>query len=291
MNFVVTVYMYIWVEISKEMVFGLFVITVSSSFPFFLLSPSPLWDKELHTPLSVFGNSTGQNPGTRHQFWRSIQPLAGMSSSLKQFLPKLNHTAPSVELREPPLFATLWISFYPNSGVLVSSDQFNWGSRFGWNLCQKKKKKKKKNAFYGENSSCCNQKNTKRVKQHFRFSYNKFFSRQLSLLAQLESDREGEQRRNQIRPDSVRGTTMYPCLLLLKGLFSRFCWQNYQDPQNFYFYLLVLIIPARLNKSFFAASTFPSDRSKCLSSLWTLQFFSPKINVYLRPPKNMSVSL
>ena len=71
--------------------------------------------------------------------------------------------------------------------------------------------------------------------------------------------------KNLISLDVVRGTTKDPCLLILRGLFSRLCWQNYQDLQSFYFHLLVLIGPARFNKSFFAASPFLSDPSKCLS--------------------------
>ena len=67
--------------------------------------------------------------------------------------------------------------------------------------------------------------------------------------------------------DGIRGTTKDPCLEahLLKGLFSRVCGQNYLDSQRFYFHLLILIGPGRFNKSFFAASAFLSDRSKCLS--------------------------
>ena len=180
-------------------------------------------------------------------------------------------------------------SFDSNSGVLVPSDRFNCGSWFGWDA------RRKEIAVYEENSSCCNQKNTERDKQHFRFSYNKSFLRLLSLsrhrrnntnaystkkvtqdsLVRSESDRGGKRGRNLICLNGVRKTTTDLCYRYIKGLFSRLCWQNYLDSQRFFFHFLVLIGPARFNKSFSQRSAFLSDSSKCLSSLQSLRFFSP----------------
>ena len=83
---------------------------------------------------------------------------------------------------------------------------------------------------------------------------------------------------SQIYPVGISETSTDPCLEthLLRGLISRLCWQNYLDSQRFYFYLLVLIGPARFTKSFSQRSAFLSDCSKCLSFLRTLRFFSTK---------------
>ena len=56
--------------------------------------------------------------------WRRIQSLASMSCQVWTFSRKSNHMAPFVELKEPPLFATLWI-FYSSSSILAPSDRFN----------------------------------------------------------------------------------------------------------------------------------------------------------------------
>ena len=68
--------------------------------------------------------------------WRRIQPLAGMSNSLWQFSPKSNRTAPFVELKEPPLFATLWIFLSEQRhSSFLRSVQFGWNLRRKQNRC------------------------------------------------------------------------------------------------------------------------------------------------------------
>ena len=116
---------------------------------------------------------------------------------------------------------------------------------------------KRKITVYEEKSSCHNHKNTKRDKQHFRFSYNKTFSRLVSL-SHNRFTRSVRKRQRENKED-VRGTTKDPCLLLLLSLFSRLCWQNYLDLQSFYFHLLVLIGLAWFTESF------RSVRHFCLS--------------------------
>ena len=107
----------------------------------------------------------------RKGIWRSIQPLTGMSCSFWWFSPKSNCTAPFVKLKEPPPFTTLGI-FDLNSGVAVSSDRFKRRSRFnfGWNLHRKKNHCSWKKQFLSQQQE-----------HKKRFSYNKTFSRLLSL--------------------------------------------------------------------------------------------------------------
>ena len=100
-----------------------------------------------------------------------------MSSLAWEFSPKSNAKASLVESKYCH-HSPCCEFFYPNGGVLVTSDRFNCRSRsnFGWNLRQRKI------AVYEENSSCCDsQKHKKKEKQHFRFLYNTTFSKLLSL--------------------------------------------------------------------------------------------------------------
>ena len=123
--------------------------------------------------------------------------------------------APFVELKEPPLFTTLWI-LNPNSGVLVPSEQSNWAPSWKESLFMKK---------------IVLVANTKRDKQHFWFSYNKTFkainftSPQKKLhksiaykkkvtqysLVRVKRDRVRKGRMNLIYLDGIRETTTDLC--------------------------------------------------------------------------------
>ena len=193
-----------------------------------------------------------------------------MSSLAWEFSPKSNHTAPFVELKKLPPFTTLRI-FDPNSSVLVSLDHFNRGSQssFSWNL------RKKKNAVYGENSSCYDsQEHKKRVKQHFRFSYNKTFSKLLSLSChkRIEYTRKAHTRliclfRRQLGEQGVRVTTKDPWL---KVCFSQLLLTKLSGFEKFLCAAIGSDRTSTIHKVVSLCSAFLSDHSKCLCFLRTL---------------------
>ena len=148
-------------------------------------------------------------------------------------------------------------------------------------------------AIYEENSSFHNHKDIKRNKQHFWFLYNKTFfkgyclylaTKEITKMYRVEKrlhkihlfgwkgqkERKGEISLIWIRLISpflsfrwYKGDNNGFLLQThwLSGLFSRLCWQNYLDSQRFYFHLLVLIGPARFNKSFLRCLVSLSDHS------------------------------
>ena len=116
-----------------------FVITVVSTFSFFFfsLSLSPSGQAIALPSLSIFGNSTGQNPGTRHQFWRRIRHLPVCLVSPGNFRWNQITRLPLLSWRNTH-YSPHCKFFDPNSGILAPSDQFNFGSWFGWDLRRKK---------------------------------------------------------------------------------------------------------------------------------------------------------
>ena len=199
----------------------------------------------------------------------------------------------------------MWI-FYPNSGVLVSL----WTVQL-WELIRLGSTPKRI-PIYEENSSCHNHKNTKRDKQHFRFSFHKTFLRILSYLATKEitymcsiqkngytrftlsdeSDREGKGRMNLIYLGSLRETTMDLCYRYINlkvyffGFVDKIIWIHKDSISISWFWL----------DQQDSTSHFHSVRCFCLTAQnvclpsGLCGSFLPK-NVYLRPPKNVCLSL
>ena len=204
--------------------------------------------------------------------WCRTQPLTPVSHLSSGFGQNKITRAPSVELKEPLLFALLWI-FDSNSGLsilqggpIVRVDQAGFQTnRYLW-----KKKKRRK-------SSCRNHKDTKRNKQHCGFLFNKnlfkatvFISSQKKLHEYVNYTKKVTMRFTRLVMKAKRKTKLvwyefrrykgdnYGSSLqahwLVSGLLSRLCWQNYLDSHRFYFHHLVLIGPARFNKPFLECS-------------------------------------
>ena len=181
--------------------------------------------------------------------------------------------APFVELKEPPLLATLWI-FWSEQRCSSPSEWSNCGSWLSW-------VPHRKESLFAKKSFCRNHNGTKRNQQHFWFLYNKTFLRLFSPKKKLHKCIEYKkkvtrdslvqlgvtERVRQNQSDLFRrykrddyGSSLQTHQL--SSLLSWPCWQNYLDSQIFCFHLLVLIKPARFHKSFLQCLVSLSDHWK-----------------------------
>ena len=226
-------------------------------------------------------------------FWRRAQPLAGISQLLWQFSPESNHTAPFVELKEPPQFATLWIflseRWCSSSFRTVQLWELIWLGFTPKEIAVYEKivlvaitrtQKETSNTF---NSRIRNL--FEGYLSHHRRIYTNAYRTKKGYTRFTRSVGKWQRvkRKKKIQNVPDLSSRYKGDRSLFGDIYLEVCFLSFVD--KIIWILWVLIRPARFTKSFSQCLAFLPDHSKCLSFLQTLQFFSAKKNVHLRPLK------